>query len=367
MEESLAYSRWWEALRSTIALWFFVLLMFLPLIIRRHEGEDWTGVAIDCSTFLYSIVLAMLMYLASRATMTMPAWMRLPLRAGAVIATAAVNTVLDLLFQGWIGDHVATAWQTLPTDFVRAYSSMLNYILVFGANMVLFHVNHARRAAIAQERRLAQADKAAQAAQLQALRYQLNPHFLFNALNSISSLIVTRRNDDAEAMTERLSTFLRNSLNADPAGLTRLDDELALTEEYLQIESVRLGDRLDVTVHCADDACNAIIPSFLVQPLVENAVKHGVARSREPVHIQIDAAIEEGWLRITVANELGEKDADMLRGTKGAGFGIASVRRRLENIYGGAATLNAGPEHGRYIATILIPRDPPRELTQRPV
>ena len=151
------------------------------------------------------------------------------------------------------------------------------------------------------------------------------------------------------------------------AGLTRLDDELALTEEYLQIESVRFGDRLDVTVHCADDACNAIIPSFLVQPLVENAVKHGVARSREPVHIRIDAAIEEGWLRITVANELGEKDADMLRGTKGAGFGIANVRRRLENIYGGAATLNAGPEHGRYIATILIPRDPPRELTQRPV
>ena len=184
---SLEHARWYEALRSTIALWLFVLLIFMPLIIRRHAGETWTGVAIDSSTVIVSMGIAMTMFLASRATINLKPYLRLPLRAAAVLAAAAANTVFDLLFQGWIADHVAAAWHSLPADFGRAYSSMLNYIMVFGVNMILFHVNYARRAAIAQERRLAEADKSAQQAQLAALRYQLNPHFLFNALNSISS------------------------------------------------------------------------------------------------------------------------------------------------------------------------------------
>ena len=153
--------------------------------------------------------------------------------------------MFDLMFQGWIADHVVQAWQSLPADFSRAYSSTLNYILVFGVNMILFHVNYARRAGIQQERRIAEANMAAQQAQLAALRYQLNPHFLFNSLNSISALIVTGRNKDAEAMTSRLSDFLRSSLNADPSELIPLDEELALTEEYLEIESVRFGERLE--------------------------------------------------------------------------------------------------------------------------
>ena len=129
---------------------------------------------------------------------------------------------------------------------------------------------------------------AAQQAQLAALRYQLNPHFLFNSLNSISALIVTGRNKDAEAMTNRLSDFLRSSLNANPTELVPLDEELALTEEYLEIESVRFGERLSIAVDCADEACDALVPSFLVQPLVENAVKHArrplarAGRDRDP-------------------------------------------------------------------------------------
>ena len=154
--------------------------------------------------------------------------------------------MFDLLFQGWIADHVVNAWHSLPTDFGRAYSSMLNYILVFGVNMILFHVNYARRPAIQPGAAASpRPTSAAQQAQLAALRYQLNPHFLFNALNSISALIVTRRNEDAEAMTDKLSSFLRTSLNADPTALIPLEEELALTEEYLDIESVRFGERLE--------------------------------------------------------------------------------------------------------------------------
>ena len=349
-----SHSRWGEALRSTVALWLFVLFIFLPVIIRRHAGEPWTGVAIDCSTIIVSIGLSMIMFLASRATIDWPPLIRLPLRALAVLAAAGTNTVVDLMFQGWIANHIVEAWRSLPTDFARAYSSMLNYTLVFGVNMILFHVNYARRAAIQQERQLAEANVAAQQAQLAALRYQLNPHFLFNSLNSISALIVTGRNKDAESMTNRLSAFLRSSLNADPTELIPLDEELALTEEYLDIESVRFGDRLSIAVDCADEACDVLVPSFLVQPLVENAVKHAVARSRAPVEIRIHAAMEAGALRIEVANCLVPADADEAAGGTN-GVGLDNVRRRLEAVYGKSASLVAGEAGGRFVATIRIP------------
>jgi len=352
-----SHARWGEALRSTLALWLFVLFIFLPVIVRRHAGEPWTGTAIDCSTILVSIGLAMIMFLASRATIDWPAMIRLPLRALAVLAAAGANTMFDLIFQGWIANHLVEAWQSLPTDFTRAYSSMLNYILVFGVNMILFHVNYARRAAIQQERHLAEANVAAQQAQLAALRYQLNPHFLFNSLNSISALIVTGRNKDAEAMTNRLSDFLRASLGADPTELIPLDEELALTQEYLDIESVRFGERLSVEVDCTDEACDALVPSFLVQPLVENAVKHGVARSRAPVEIRIRAAMEAGTLCIEVANCLVAADADEPE-TNG-GVGLANVRHRLEAVFGTRASLVAGERDGRFVAAIRIP-DPDR-------
>ena len=246
MVSSKSHAVWSDAIRSTVALWMFVLLVFMPRIIQRHVGDPWTSILLDCITVLISIGLALVMFLASRATIGLPYWTRLPLRAAAVLFFASLNMVIDLLYQGWIADNIDQTWSNLPTDFSRAYNSLLNYILVFGVNMILFHVSYARRAAVQQERQLAEAQLSAQQAQLAALRYQLNPHFLFNALNSISALIVTKRNEDAEEMTEKLSSFLRSSLNAEPSELIPLDDELALTEEYLDIESVRFGDRLGI-------------------------------------------------------------------------------------------------------------------------
>lgn len=350
-----SHARWQEALRSTVLLWSFVLLVFLPLIIRRHAGEPWTGVALDSATILVSMGLAMLTFFVSRETIGVSPLLRLPLRTLAVLAAAAANTTFDLLFQGWVADNVAAAWETLPSNFNRGYSSTLNYILVFGVNMILFHVNYARRAGINQERQLAEAYVAAQQAQLTALRYQLNPHFLFNSLNSISALIVTGRNTDAEAMTHKLSSFLRSSLSADPAELIPLEDELSLTEEYLAIETVRFGDRLGVSINCTPEACEALVPGFLVQPLVENAVKHGVARSRVPVTIEIAAEIENGTLCITVANDLIESTGIILRGTEGAGVGLDNVRHRLTAVFGQRASLTAEADGDRFVATICVP------------
>jgi hypothetical protein len=355
MPSSKSHAVWSDAIRSTVALWLFVLLVFLPRIVQRHSGDSWSSVLIDCATILVSISFALLMFLTSRATIGLPYWTRLPVRGASVLFFAALNTMVDALYQAWIADNLVAAWRAIPTDFDRYYVSMLNYILVYGVNMILFHVNYARRAAIQQERQLADAQVAAQQAQLAALRYQLNPHFLFNALNSISALIVTKRNDDAEEMTEKLSSFLRSSLNAEPSELIPLDEELALTEEYLAIESVRFGDRLGIDIRCSDDACHALVPSFLVQPLVENAVKHGVARSTAPVEIAIDAELSGSALRITVANDIAPGDPDDLPDAEGAGVGIDNVRHRLQAVFGRRASLIAGPTGERFVATISIP------------
>ena len=355
MPSAKSHARWSDAIRSTVALWLFVLIVFLPRIIVLHAGESWTSVALDCATIIVSMCLAMIMFALARETISMPRWSRLPLRAAAVLLFAALNVILDVLYSGWIADNFVEAWRDLPADFGRRYNSLLNYILVFGVNMALFHLNYARRAGLQQQRRLADANLAAQQAQLAALRYQLNPHFLFNALNSISALIVTKRNKDAEAMTDKLSSFLRSSLNADPAELIPLDEELALTEEYLAIESVRFGERLGIRLDCEDQACAALVPSFLVQPLVENAVKHGVARSSAPVEIAIDAKLVNGSLSITVSNCLALHQSDDLPSAEGAGVGLDNVRHRLQAVFGNRASLTAGSAGERFVATISIP------------
>jgi LytS/YehU family sensor histidine kinase len=154
-------------------------------------------------------------------------------------------------------------------------------------------------------------------------------------------------------MTDKLSSFLRSSLNADPGELIPLEEELSLTEEYLDIEGVRFGERLEVEVDCSANACEALIPSFLVQPLVENAIKHGVARSREPTKITIRGDIRDGELKICVANcVVGEQSG---AAPASSGVGLANVRRRIEAVYGRAANLTADREGGQYVATITIP------------
>ena len=358
MSSSSKQARWPEAILITVALWLFVLLIFLPILIGKHSGESWFSVALDASTVFVSMLFAMPMFALFRESVDWPQGIRAPLLIAAVIVTAVANTAFDLLYQGWVTNHLERAWASMGTDLSRAYPSALNYTLVFGVNMALFQVSFARRTALKQELQLSQARSAAQQAQLAALRYQLNPHFLFNALNSISALIVTKRNDDAERMTDKLSSFLRTSLNADPGELVPLEEELALTEEYLDIESVRFGERLDVNVDCAPGACEALVPSFLVQPLVENAIKHGVAPSREPVKIDIEAEVKGGELCIRVANCI-SPDAEVNKvGKKApgrAGVGLLNVRRRLEAVYGKSATLTAGTDENSFVATICIP------------
>lgn len=344
---------WREAILITIALWSFVGLIYLPILIDRHPGEAWTSVALDEATLVVSMIFALPLFAVFKGTRDWDVMPRSLALAGAVLTVSVLQAGFDLLFTGLVANRVDTAWETLPTDLSRAYRSTFNYVCVFGVNIALFHLVTARRYEVQQARELARALAAAQHAQLAALRYQLNPHFLFNTLNAISAMIVTRRNEEAELMTDKLSSFLRASLASDPTDLVPLDQELSLMDDYLEIESIRFGERLHVEIDCASDACGVPIPSFLLQPLVENAIKYGVAPSREPVNIRVTGRREGEMLVVTVEDD-GCAAGNAVK-TGGAGVGLQNVRQRLTALYGVAASLAAGPRERGFVATIRLP------------
>jgi len=345
-------ARWGDAIRLTLGLWLFVALTALPYIMIRHGNESFLSVLLDESTVVISIALSLLVFACFRATIEWPDTLRGIVLAGAVLTASFAQTAFELSLIAWMAEN-AYLWNNLSHDLAAGYEKAFKYLLVFGINLAFFQLAFAHRRTLRDERQLTDARAAAHHAQLEALRYQLNPHFLFNTLNSISSLIVTRRNEDAEHMTNKLSTFLRSSLICDPAGLVPLDDELALIEEYLDIEAVRFGNRLDVDIASDERAGRALIPGFLVQPLVENAIKHGVAPSREPVTIKVAATLEDGLLCISVENDNPPGvDHAALRGT---GVGLVNVRQRLKAVYGERASLVAEAVGNIYRATICIP------------
>jgi hypothetical protein len=193
----------------------------------------------------------------------------------------------------------------------------------------------------------------AHSAQIRALRNQLNPHFLFNALNSIVSLISRDRGGEAEMMTENLADFLRTTLALDPEKVVALDDELRLLELYLAIEKVRFPDRLKVLVDVPDELRSVEIPALITQPLIENSIKYAVARSTRPVELQIHARIADGRLELVIEDDGG--DADEQR-TKGARMGLSNVTERLAAHYGEDAKFEARPDgKGGFVNIIAIP------------
>ena len=206
----------------------------------------------------------------------------------------------------------------------------------------------------AAERRAAGAERDAQEAQLRALRYQVNPHFLFNTLNSLSSLVMARRDEEAEAMIVNLSAFFRSSLALDPSEDITLAQEIEFQQLYLDIEKLRFPRRLDVRIEVPADLRGARVPPLILQPLVENAIKHGVARTAEPVRLTIAAREEDAQLILTVENDRGPAEA--AGSEHGTGVGLVNVCERLAARFGGGATCEHGPLlGGGWRVTLYMP------------
>ena len=187
----------------------------------------------------------------------------------------------------------------------------------------------------------------AQQAQLQMLRYQLNPHFLFNSLGSIQALIYENQ-QMADKMLTELSEFLRYTLAHVNKTYVPFKDELEGIERYLTIEKIRYEEKLEYSIHCSPEAGNYEVLSFLIQPLIENAIKHGIKTSEIPLRIQITGKVIDNTLHIEIRNT-GRWFHD-----KNEGTGIANLRKRLENAYQNRHTFKTYENDGSVIVQLEI-------------
>ncbi len=237
-------------------------------------------------------------------------------------------------------------WQEIADIAVTHYFFMIAWASLYVA---LGYAREVREA----ERKASRFAQAAQDAELRSLRYQVNPHFLFNTLNSLSSLVITGKPQVAESMIQNLSNFYRTSLSSDPLEDVTLAEEVELQRLYLEIEKVRFPERLRPSISIPPELMNQYVPALILQPLVENAIKYGVSRASRPVNVQIIAEKTGDMMVIKVADD-GEP---MAAGhDKGNGIGLANVRDRLEARYRSTASLETRAEPGGgFVATLTLP------------
>jgi signal transduction histidine kinase len=217
----------------------------------------------------------------------------------------------------------------------------------------LYLAFHYAQTIAARDRELVVVAAQAQRAELLMLRYQINPHFLFNTLNAISAQIMTGHTREADDMLTALSRFLRHSLAHSDLGNVRLGDELATQELYLSIEQVRFRERLVVKTQIEPMLEDALVPGFVLQPLIENAMKHAVMASSRPVTVTVSAARNGDGLRIRVEDDgPGAANSNAL----GLGTGLANIRARLEALYGDQAAVHVSTRpSGGFSVEMLLP------------
>lgn len=236
------------------------------------------------------------------------------------------------------------------------YAAALPLLVSFGVGLFLIaaavhYLIESLESARRTERTALELQVLARDAELKALRAQIDPHFLFNSLNSISAL-TSADPGGARTMTLMLADFLRMSMDYGALDMIRLEQELALVRHFLEIETVRFGNRLVVQTEAEEGTLAVEVPPLLLQPLAENAVNHGIARLPEGGQILLRTGFSGPSLRLSIQNPVDPARA----GPRGEGMGLRIVRQRLERVYDGAGTLDVQENNGLFLAVITIPR-----------
>ena len=256
------------------------------------------------------------------------------------------------------------------TGFVRIFIGIYFFDLtLLGAWSALYYAINFFLQVEQQADRLERLEAQATSAQLAMLRYQLNPHFLFNTLNSISTLVLLNQTKPANAMLTRLSSFLRHTLVTQPGGKVTVAQEVETLQLYLEIERMRFEERLQTNFRIEDRAARAQIPSMLLQPLIENAIKYGVSPQEDGAEISLLAQIVGPRLRVTVSDtgpgvDVGGMSDDLPavmathKRRDSTGVGLANIRDRLAQAYGDDHRFEIrSPESGGFTVIIELPHE----------
>src|SRR3984893_10343079 len=342
-------------LRAYLAVWLPLscLLAFLIKVSGGIGTLEGAGIVVPMAVMLAAACLSA--WYTCRAT---------PLRSSGIARVFVTHLVAAFVLSfvwAQIGRLYAHALSTSPSfqGLAARYDAhsailMLSGVLLYLVNVGFFYVLIALEASRAAEARVLETSILARDAELKALKAQVNPHFLFNSLNSISALTSS---DPAKAreMCILLAEFLRMTLGLGERSSIALSEELSLLHRFLAIEKVRFGSRLQMTEEVADECKILLIPPLLLQPLIENAVTHGIANLPDGGFVRLAVHCHNGRLSILVENTF---DADATPSHR-HGMGLANVRQRLEARYQKLASMRVAPNATQFQVNLSLPAESP--------
>jgi two-component system, LytTR family, sensor kinase len=266
-----------------------------------------------------------------------------------------ISLVISLIWLGLTKLILGIIFRDEQYNSILDRSMLLRFAIAFlitGCMAMVSMIWYTQKEQKEMDKRKIEAEKLAKDAELYKLRQQLQPHFLFNSLNSISALTGTQP-EKARHMIQQLSDFLRGTLRKEDHQWSTLKEEFEYLELYLDIEKVRFGYRLQTKIQCDEKALQMKLPSLLLQPVVENAIKFGLYDTVGEVMITIKAEAKNNSLEVMVCNPFDPETAQPLQGT---GFGLASIKRRLFLLFLRHDLLNTSTKENKFITVVEIPQ-----------
>ena len=336
-----------KRLRIFFTVWWMVCMVLFYLLLKDIHADDKHAFA---DAFISTIFLAACCFFVSN---NMRYYLPRKEKYWYILITSLGMSGLWILMQWMVLKLVLSSEDT--------YSSLIGntWMIRYGAGFLvnssismfsmLWYSQQEEKTLYA---RKTETDKLAREAELYKLRQQLQPHFLFNSLNSISSLIGSHP-EKARFMIQQLSDFLRGTIKKEEQAWNTLQEEVQYLELYLDIEKVRFGYRLQTRLNLAEETINLKIPTLLLQPVVENAIKFGLYDTTGDVVITLNAFLKDSYLYITVQNPF---DPDTSQSLKGTGYGLTSISRRLFLLFGRQDLLSTTSNGTHFISTLQIPQ-----------
>jgi two-component system LytT family sensor kinase len=329
------------------SIWFgFALVDAMDtVLVMRGEGMHHAWTKLFVTTMLSWLPWALSTGFVLRLGRRFPPVQLRPL--GTWVVHLGACAAIGLIFSAWMTwmnfAFNPYAYSSPPGTFAhlwfdKFYNGIVSFLVLYAAIVTVSYVLDSRERLTLQRTETARLNELLSKAQLDALRRQIEPHFLFNTLNAVAGLVREGRNDAAVGMIAGLSDFLRRVLQDSTQQQVPLGEEMEFAQKYLDIQKVRFADRLQLSVDVPRELYPAQVPSLILQPMVENAVKHGIAKRAQGGAIRIVASRSEGVLTLRVSND----GPSLPEGWETArpGIGMSNVRTRLESLYGDAFELS---------------------------
>ena len=338
-----------KALAVYIFVWLFVIILHTTILFNVFNF-DFKFAITDSLIFNIIYSTLALSYWYSIKYISLENFSMLKILTNHITA-AVISSIVWVIGGSWILSKIFN-YNDNYTNFLfsslvwRFFLGILFYAVVISIFYLMLYYENFQKKMLKE----AELKGLVKEAELKSLKYQINPHFIFNSLNSISALTIIQP-ELAQEMTIKLSNFLRKTLSKNDDQLQTLKEELDNAKLYLDIEKIRFDDKLIYTENFEEQCINVKVPSMILQPLFENAIKYGLHESINSVNIIFTCKKENDYIKITLENNFDE-DAVV---KKGEGIGLANIKNRLKKIYGQTNLLKIEKQNGTFKATIYIP------------